>query len=160
MDSSIAPFAQLLRINTTLYARALEGLNEDEAWMRPGDVSNPMIWIAGHLVYSRSGLATFLGGSRVESWNERFARGVAMGDRAGYPALGEVVRAWDAITGVLFDRLKQAGERELAAPSPMDFPVSDKSVRGAVGFLTYHEAYHVGQLGYVRKWLGYAALVD
>jgi hypothetical protein len=160
MDSSITPFAQLLRINTHLFARALDGLNDDEVWMRPGDVSNPMIWVAGHLVYSRSGLARLLGGERVEPWNERFARGVAMGDRAEYPGLAEVVRAWDAITGVLFEHLAQAGDRQLSAPSPMDFPVADKSVRGAVGFLTYHEAYHVGQMGYLRKWLGYAALVD
>jgi hypothetical protein len=160
MDSSIAPFGQLLGLNTHLFARAVEGLNDDEVWMRPGDVSNPMIWVAGHLVYSRSGLASFLGGKRVEPWNERFARGVEIGERGEYPALSEVVRAWNDVTGVLFERLEQVGERELSAPSPMDFPVADKSVRGAVGFLTYHETYHVGQMGYLRKWLGYAALVE
>jgi hypothetical protein len=160
MDSSIAPFAQLLRINTNLFARAVDGLSDEEVWMRPGDVSNPMIWVAGHLVYSRSGLAQFLGGPRVESWNERFARGVAMGARAEYPAMTEVVRAWNDISRVLFERLEQIGARELSALSPMDFPIGDKSVRGAVGFLTYHEAYHMGQMGYLRKWLGYAALVE
>jgi hypothetical protein len=27
-----------------------------------------------------------------------------------------------------------------------------------VAFLAFHEAYHMGQLGYVRKWLGHSAL--
>jgi hypothetical protein len=27
-------------------------------------------------------------------------------------------------------------------------------------FFAYHEAYHIGQMAYVRKWLGYPGLVD
>jgi uncharacterized damage-inducible protein DinB len=33
--------------------------------------------------------------------------------------------------------------------------VSDGSVLGAVAFLAQHESYHMGQLGLLRKALGY-----
>ena len=42
----------------------------------------------------------------------------------------------------------------MSAPAPRDFPVPDKTIRGAINFLAYHEAYHLGQMGYLRKWLG------
>jgi hypothetical protein len=35
----------------------------------------------------------------------------------------------------------------------------DKTQRGAIVFLNYHETYHVGQMAYLRKWLGYSQLV-
>jgi hypothetical protein len=39
----------------------------------------------------------------------------------------------------------------------MDFLL--KSVRGGLVFLAWHDSYHTGQMGYLRKWLGYEGLV-
>ena len=57
-------------------------------------------------------------------------------------------------------RFAQLTEADLAAPAPRSFPIEDKTMRGAVLFLTYHESYHAGQMAYVRKCLGYPGVVD
>jgi len=38
-------------------------------------------------------------------------------------------------------------------------PQGDETLRGMVAFLVFHEAYHVGQIGYLKKQLGYAPLI-
>ena len=47
----------------------------------------------------------------------------------------------------------------LGDTSPRPFPIPDKTMRGALAFIQFHETDHVGQLAYLRKWLGHSALV-
>ena len=48
---------------------------------------------------------------------------------------------------------------DLDAASEHGFPTDDKSVLGVITFLTFHETYHVGQMGLLRKFLGYDPIV-
>lgn len=57
-------------------------------------------------------------------------------------------------------RLEELTEAELSAPAPRSFAIPDRSVRGAITFLAYHEGYHIGQMAFLRKWLGFPGLVD
>jgi hypothetical protein len=57
-------------------------------------------------------------------------------------------------------RLDDLGEDGLVAPSPRSLPIPDKTIRGAINFAAFHESYHVGQMAYIRKWLGFPGLVD
>jgi hypothetical protein len=59
----------------------------------------------------------------------------------------------------LSKRLEEIGDAELSAKCPRDFPIADKTMRGAITFLAYHEGYHVGQMAYLRKLLGKGQLV-
>ena len=47
----------------------------------------------------------------------------------------------------------------LAKPAPKGPPSFDGKISGLVAFLAFHEAYHVGQVTYLRKWLGYGQSV-
>ena len=42
----------------------------------------------------------------------------------------------------------------LAAPAPPGPPSQDGKVSGFIGVLAWHETYHVGQIAYLRSWLG------
>jgi hypothetical protein len=48
----------------------------------------------------------------------------------------------------------------LVAPPPERVASPDGTLRGALALLAFHDGYHVGQLGFVRKWLGFSALLD
>ena len=52
---------RFLKINAFLYKNTLEGLSEEELHRLPSDHSNPMIWIAGHVLNSRVSLARYAG---------------------------------------------------------------------------------------------------
>jgi hypothetical protein len=41
---------------------------------------------------------------------------------------------------------------------PHDKPTFDGKVGGFIAFLAFHEAYHAGQVSYLRKWLGHGQL--
>jgi hypothetical protein len=56
-------------------------------------------------------------------------------------------------------RLELLTEEELAKPASFPVLTGDKTKRGAIVFLNYHETYHIGQMAYLRKWLGYSQLV-
>ena len=45
-------------------------------------------------------------------------------------------------------------EAELYGDLEMKIPSTDGTLEGAIVFALFHEGYHVGQMGYVRRTLG------
>jgi hypothetical protein len=160
MHPSIVPTSQIFGVTTSLYEKAIAGLDRDTLVRRPGEGCNPLLWIAGHLASSRYGLAALLGVQRQNPLGKVFFRGVALGDLSALPDIGPIQEAWREASALVMSRLEELTESELSAPSPRPFPVSDGSIRGAITFLAYHEGYHVGQMSYLRRWLGLPGLVD
>ena len=46
----------------------------------------------------------------------------------------------------------------LAAPAPVSF-AGAKTLAELLAFFAFHEGYHLGQVGYIRKQLGHSSLV-
>ena len=159
MDSQIESSAHQYGVSTSLFEMALDGLSEKELLQSVGDDSNPMIWIVGHLTSSRSSLLNLLGHEHKVPWGGLFARGATVDDPGQYPPMAEMLAIWKETTAALTARFEALTDEELSAESPRNFPVPDKTIRGAISFMAYHEAYHVGQMAYLRKWLGKGSLV-
>jgi uncharacterized damage-inducible protein DinB len=160
MHTSIAVTVQLFGVTSFLYDKALDGLDQNALFARPAEVTNPIVWIAGHLAYSRTGIARILGARLDLPWPDIFARGAKGAAPEAYPDIAEIRSAWTTASTALMKHLDELGEETLAAPSPRSFPIPDKTIRGAITFMTFHESYHVGQMAYIRKWLGFPGLVD
>jgi uncharacterized damage-inducible protein DinB len=160
MDPAIAPFAQLLGVNDRLLGKALTAVKAEDLARRPGPGSNPLVWVVGHVVVSRNLLARVIGGGLDLPWARLFGRKSQFEEGAVYPDRDELVRALGALSAQLQARLPALGEEQLSAPGPGGLPAPEQTVRGAIAFLVYHEAYHVGQVGYLVKWLGYPGIVD
>ena len=159
MDSQIAPSVHQYGVSTSLFEMALEGLSEEELLQSVGDDSNPMIWLVGHLASARSSLLNLLGHKHEVPWGGLFARGATVDNAGQYPPMDQMLAIWKETTAALIARFEALSDEQLSAESPRSFPVPDKTIRGAIGFMAYHEAYHVGQMAYLRKWLGKGALV-
>ena len=159
MDPALAAVAPLFQANDQLFHRGLEGIKPEDLLKRPRDGSNPLVWIAGHLMTSRVALAR-LAGERIENqWSTIFARGATIDSNVTFPEINEIVALWDTTTAMLMKRLEVLDDTELAQPTAFPVPTSDKTKRGAIIFLNFHETYHIGQMAYLRKWLGYSQLV-
>lgn len=160
MDAIVESHAQLLPVHASLIAKALQGLNPDELLRQPGDGSNPILWVAAHVVATRGGLLKMLGASWAEpAWTASFVRGHARPDAATYPLAAEVLATLTASTGALGAALEAYPAEQWSAPSPRSWPVADKTMRGTIAFFVFHEAYHVGQIAYLHRWLGRPGLV-
>ena len=160
MDPVVQPLADQFRVVTNAYLRALDGLDRNTLLTRPGPRSNPALWIAGHLVQSRARLLTILGVPRELPWPELFRTGSAIVDPSAYPDADAVIARWRELSDDLMERLERLAPSELAADAPPRIASPDGTLRGAIALFAFHEGYHVGQLGFLRKWLGGSSLFD
>ena len=131
---------------TTRLKTLLEGVDDEIAKKRINENLNPIIWIAGHMATYRCKLAHALGRPVDHGWGDRFDRGTEVSDPRPFPSVGKA-------TEVLEQRFEELTEDELSATAPRDFPFPDKTIRGMIFFLSYHESYHLGQIGFLKKWV-------
>jgi hypothetical protein len=158
MDPRVTLLSAQFTVGTNMFQKAIVGVDDDALWRRPGDLSNPMLWIAGHLTQFRCRAVRSMGGERPVPWEDLFRTGSTLREPAAYPRIGEIAALWGDVSGELlhhFDRLTPA---ELDAPPVFRAPSTDGTLAGALVLFAFHEGYHVGQLGYLRKWLGYSSV--
>jgi uncharacterized damage-inducible protein DinB len=149
----ISTAASSFERNNSLLGKCFEGLS-DEEWLRqPGENSNHLLWIAGHIVWARAGVMRMLGAEWTKPWLAQFARSAKLLDAAQYPRPEEVTAALTESAGALTAAMEAASPEALAAPGPERVPSIDGTLGGTVFFLAYHETSHVGQAVYLRSWL-------
>lgn len=151
------PIAMIFTTNDDLALRALDGLTHKQLWEAPTERNNAMLWIAGHLVQTRALLLGLLGEPFDTGWGERFSRGAKIGDANGYPSRDEIEKAMRDVSQRLQAKLAALDDAALAQPPSMDLPGA-KTIADQVALFAFHDTYHVGQMGYIRKALGYPAL--
>jgi len=156
----VAMLAEQFKVTTNLYVKALTGVSREQLLRRPGDRSNPLLWIAGHLAIARVNALNVLGGDRERPWTELFSTGSRVHDVERYPDVAEVVALWRELGEEVQRRLRELAPERLEERVRVRVPSDDGSLRGALALIAFHEAYHVGQMGYVRKWLGLSPLID
>jgi hypothetical protein len=159
MDQAITHVLGLMDIVDNLYARALHELTADELSRAPTEHSNPMVWMAGHLAQTRVQLGRLLGLDLEVPWPTLFKRGSPPPDIAQYPSLDDIRAVWKRAGAALRSRLRELEDGALCEGLQIKIPSTDGTLRGAIVFALFHEAYHVGQMGYVRKTLGREAII-
>ncbi len=159
MDSSTGLSAQLFSVGNVLFARALDDLPKEHLFKAPEN-ANPLIWLAGHLTFYRCAMSNRLGAKNELPDAKLFARYSKLAPPESYPDLATIRSRWEEASGKLQASLPLLSEDQLSGPGPEGLPLKDKTLRGAIAFLAWHEAYHIGQMSYVRKWLGHGGLVD
>lgn len=140
LRSSFAVLDFMTRANLT-------GVTADSAGIRPADQAKNALWILGHIVYWRSRILELLGSEPV--WGEGTKpefRGVKLGN----PPVA-VDRDFDSLLGDL-EAARSATDRALEGDVP-------EEVHADLLSLALHEAYHVGQLGLLRRSMGLVGAV-
>ncbi len=155
VPTAIATAASTYSHNAQFLVKSYAGLTDEEWLRRPGDQSNHLLWIVGHVAWARSAVLGLLGAPWSKPWLPLFARGVKLDDAAGYPTPQEISLAWDEVSAALTAAIDQASPEALAAPAPPRIPSFDGTVGGTIAFLAFHESLHVGQAAYLRTWLGH-----
>jgi len=65
-----------------------------------------------------------------------------------------IMQTWEEVSGRLATSLAGAAPEALAQPVSSGRTLDGK-ISGRIAFLSLHESYHVGQMAYLRKWLGF-----
>jgi len=159
VNPQIAIAAYSFNQNAALLPKSIEGLTAEEWFHRPNESSNHMAWIVGHMIWARGAVIGLLGAEWTQPWPKLFARGVKVLDPAEYPAPEQIMASWKDVTERLNAAMEAGSEETLAKPGPERIPSADGKVSGVVNFLAHHDTYHIGQLGYLRTWLGHPGIV-
>ena len=144
----------IFKRNQELLAKGMDGLTAEQWNVRPQDTGNSALWLLGHIVWARSRALKLVGFTWTKPWLELFARGSKPAEMPQYPAVGELLDAWQDLCSTFPATLEEIRHDALAAPVQQPSPSFDGTVGGMVSFLAMHESYHVGQLVYVRRMLG------
>jgi uncharacterized damage-inducible protein DinB len=159
METDFSNIAGMFKINTDIVNKATADVSPEHWFQKPGDDSNHLMFVLGHLVVHRARTLKTLGGDWNTPWAQLFARGAQRVADAEYPSVDEMRAAWNEVSGELFARLQQPNEAVLAQDAPKGPPSFDGKISGIVAFYAFHDTYHVGQVSYLRKWLGYGQTV-
>ena len=156
--SSLADVPARLEHNRRFLKMLVAGFDE-EAWFRaPADGLSNALWILGHLVWGRLVLLRRLGEELPEeAWESDFS----IGSQAGGPQridAGELQDRFRSLGRLLADHLESLGEERLASPLEKPMPDGATTVAGLVRFMCFHESYHIGQLGLLRRLNGKSGL--
>lgn len=151
------PLALLFKINNSMVTRALEGLTDDEAWHQMEGKANPIAWMIGHLTETRGQLLGLLGTPWEPGWGVKFARGSERVDRTAYPGVAEIRATFEATHEAMRAAFASLTDARLASASPVSF-AGAQTVADLLAFFAFHEAYHLGQVGFIRKNLGHSSL--
>ena len=154
MHPTLAPLADLFRLNTKLFRNSLASLDEVDATARPNEHTNSAAFIGGHLVETRAWMGRYLGLDTTSPFGGVLEHATSLDQIKVFPKLVEIRPEWEILSEAVSARLDQLTEDQLAGPGAPKFPGVAPTVLGGIAFLLQHESYHIGQLAYLRKYLG------
>lgn len=141
-----------------LYNNVLDGFTDEETNQRLYDTTNMnhVKYLAGHVLNSQYGIAQLADVSIKPKWNELFA-GAGQSeakDDIDYPSIEEIKTEWNTIHNPIRNSLDELTHEFLnqKPPAPMDKFAESRGEFWA--FLNHHIAYHIGQIGILRRGFG------
>lgn len=148
------------RMHTQLFNNVLEGINETDAKYRVKGNTNHIVWMADNMVNARFWLAKVLNLAEEDPHESLFKDAKALNENYLYPTLDALLVQWHKISPSLLEKLRQMSDEELLLPCllGMETLFIDENYLNAIGMCIDREAYLMGQLGLMRKILGYDAM--
>jgi uncharacterized damage-inducible protein DinB len=142
---------RLFEINASCIKVNIEGFSDADGLVQPTGGGNCANWVLGHIVATRHTILSIL--SRHPIWTEAevdmYKRGSApilAGSQA--ISLTKILRDFDRSQERIIEALKGLSSEDLAKP------IDDESMDSRLLFLHFHEAYHAGQIGLLRRIVG------
>jgi len=136
----------------------LEGITQEDSLIQPRPAGNCLNWVVGHLLNTYNQILPLLGQQPVMEKGalSRYARGAGpLQNSEGALALSALMAAWDLAASRVDAGLASLTPSVLDAPAPMS-PRNDpnETVRSLLALVTFHQAYHAGQTGILRRMAG------
>lgn len=143
-----------------LYNNVLDSFTDEETNQRlQGDRNmNHVKYLAGHLLNAQYGFTEIAGVDIDVKWNDLFA---AAGqseakDDIKYPTIEAIKNEWNTLHKSTRAGLEKLQAEELESKSPYE-QLFD-TVGEMWAFLNHHQAYHIGQIGILRRGFGKAPM--
>ncbi|MCB1055828.1 MAG: DinB family protein [Acidobacteria bacterium] len=154
-DQPTAPLAVQIQSHALALDMNLDGVSHADSLIQP-PAGNCINWVLGHVVASRNGLLGLV--ERAPVWDdalaERYLRGSEAigGEGDGVLGFDRIVADFRSSQQPLLEGLGALSVEQLAEPAELFGRPMDRMSK--LSFLVFHEGYHLGQLGLLRRLLG------
>ena len=132
-------------------------LSDEEALRQAAPNANNLNWILGHVTATRNGMLQLAGCDPVLPTEiaDRYQRGSEPVDKDPAADLATLLAAFNRAQDGLTEALPALGRDVLTAKAPGSPTRNpDETVGSLLSLLVFHEAYHCGQLGILRRAIG------
>lgn len=159
MSHLLRPITDLFRFNSEMVSLALADLAPDDVTHRlKGGEGSSVAYLVGHLCSSRYGLLQTLGAADSNPYKDLFGEGAGSRDGDDYPPLAELAAGWRDTAERLHQALDELTDEDAMRDDTAGYPTPEKSLRGRLAFVLWHETYHLGQMGILRTERGHLSL--
>ena len=158
ISKEIEIFRRGSRTTQKIVNLTMDAMSQADSLQRPEPAGNCVNWVMGHLVCVYNEILPMLQQQRLtdRAALKQYARGAApLTDPAEARPIDSLMKEWDEACDRFDQGLAGLNEEALHAPAPMS-PGNDpnETVGSLLGLITFHQAYHAGQLGLLRRIAG------
>jgi len=153
-------------LHNVLFNNVIAGISDEESNTPIADPTNSAKWLAGHLLWANANFAN-IGGIKIDvKWRDHFHTKEGGGQEdlnappSPLPTLQEIKDKWNEDSPVLRKALENLPEQALDTVIDVKHPIApfDNTLGGLWAFINHHQAYHIGQIGIIRRALGKPAM--
>jgi uncharacterized damage-inducible protein DinB len=143
--------SKLYSLNVMVIEKNLKGITPEESLFQPQQAGNCVNWVLGHIIATRNQAMKLIGEKPI--WSEIEAAPYIRGskpltDRSKALPLEKMLTDLKASQDTLLKTLLRM------SPEEWEAPVEENTVYEQLAILQFHETYHAGQLGLLRRLLG------
>jgi hypothetical protein len=159
----IASLRHFARLSDRVLRVNVDGVTHAESLIQPQPAGNCLNFVVGHLVAVYNNALPLVGQELVmeRAALERYQRGAPpLTDPAEAMDLGELMAAWATAAERMDAGLAGLAPEVLDQPAPFS-PSGDpnETVRSLVATVLFHQAYHAGQTGVLRRVTGHEGAI-
>lgn len=144
--------------------KVLGGISHEESLLSPEPDVNCINWVIGHVVYTRNRVIGLVGKESLYPDNkfERYKQSSKpISPEEKIIQLDESIYAFEKIHTEFMDDLMGLSDDALDKMAPSSAGGNDEDTVGSrLAIIACHEAYHIGQIGLLRRLAGKAGAVD
>lgn len=153
-------------LHDVLFNNVTADISDEESNQCIADPMNSVKWLAGHLLWANANFAN-IGGITIDvKWRDHFhtKEGACPEDLnappSPLPSLEDIRQKWNNDSPMLRKALEELPEEALSVQITHRHPILpfDDTVGGLWAFINHHQAYHLGQIGILRRAHGKNAM--
>ena len=148
------------RGHSQTFLLVLDGISEEDALKRIEGRTNHIIWMVGNFLDMRYSLGKALGLQEEFEYKDFFFQGKASDESLDYPSLEQLKDSFHKISPVVYRKLLDVADEELeqSFPMGMDIDFFPENILNFIGMCIGREDYLSGQIGLMRRILGYEGM--
>lgn len=148
------------RWHSQTFLNVLDGISEQNAFKRIDEKTNHVVWMAGNFVNTRYSLGWVLGLREEDPYSSLFFQAKALDENLSYPSLQQLKESFHKISLLVYQKLLAATDEQLEKKFPigMDVLFFEENILNFIGMSIGRADYLCGQMGLMRRILGYAGV--